>query len=54
MSKVASLLFFIAMVIQVIRPIGLPGLKKRGDFWKIALFAIFAVSLTAVLRPGGH
>jgi len=28
-----------------IKPLGLPGLKRRGDFWKIAVIAIFVMAL---------
>ena len=40
----------IAMAVQVIRPIGLPGLKKRSDFWKMAIVAFGAIMLVAGLR----
>lgn len=47
MTKWIALLLILAMVIQIIKPIGWPGLKRRGDFWKIALiaFAIWTVDL---------
>jgi hypothetical protein len=51
MAKVASLLLLAAMLVHIIRPLGLPGLKKRGDFWKIALAAIFIMMLTVLVRP---
>ncbi len=50
-SKVVMFLFIAAMVVQVIKPIGLPGLKKRGDFWKIAAGAILVMMLTVLIRP---
>jgi hypothetical protein len=34
MTKAFSIFIVLAMTVQVIRPIGLPGLKKRSDFWK--------------------
>lgn len=50
MAKAFSLFMILAMAVQIIRPIGLPGLKKRSDFWKVAVvaFAIFAAA--SVLR----
>ena len=50
MTKLISVLTVLAMAVQVIKPIGLPGLRKRGDFWKIALFALAALMLTIGLR----
>jgi hypothetical protein len=50
-SKVVAFLFIAAMVVQVIKPLGLPGLKKRGDFWKIAVAAIAVMMLTVFIRP---
>ncbi|HEY9058187.1 MAG TPA: hypothetical protein VIN77_13635 [Aurantimonas sp.] len=51
MSKLFSLLFLILMIAHLIRPFGLPGLKKRGDFWKIALAALVVFSLAVLIRP---
>ena len=51
MSKAFALFMLALMAVQIIKPVGLPGLKRRGDFWKLALLAMAAISLTAVL---GH
>ncbi|MEX0954182.1 MAG: hypothetical protein WDZ83_03095 [Rhizobiaceae bacterium] len=51
MSKVISLLLLALMVVHIIRPLGLPGLRKRGDFWKIAVVAIAVMMLTVLVRP---
>lgn len=51
MSKLLALLILAMMIIQLIKPLGWPGLKKRSDFWKLAVLALAAISLTAVL---GH
>lgn len=47
MSKIIGLLLILAMVVHLIRPLGLPGLRRRGDFWKIAIaaFAMWTVAL---------
>jgi hypothetical protein len=52
MTKAFSFLIILAMAVQVIRPLGLPGLKKRSDFWKLAIVAFAAVLLVAGLRMG--
>jgi phosphoglycerol transferase MdoB-like AlkP superfamily enzyme len=51
MTKLLALVIVGFMVIQLIKPIGWPGLKRRSDFWKLALLAMAAMSLAAVL---GH
>lgn len=48
MSKILALVIVGMMVIQLIRPLGLPGLKKRRDFWKLALAAMIAITLTVL------
>ncbi|WP_192856775.1 hypothetical protein [Manganibacter manganicus] len=51
MTKLFALLIVAMMVIQLIKPLGLPGLRQRRDFWKLAVAALAAISVTAVL---GH
>ncbi|WP_350297444.1 hypothetical protein [Agrobacterium arsenijevicii] len=51
MTKAIGLFLLLAMIVQIIRPLGLPGLKKRGDCWKIAVAAFVIWSLTLLLRP---
>ncbi|MFB9952806.1 hypothetical protein ACFFP0_28505 [Rhizobium puerariae] len=48
MTKTIAVLLILAMLIQIIKPLGLPGLRRRGDFWKLALFA-FAIWGAALL-----
>ncbi|SFB64296.1 hypothetical protein SAMN03159496_06452 [Rhizobium sp. NFR07] len=47
MTKALAIILILAMGVQIIKPLGLPGLKRRMDFWKIALlaFAIWTVAL---------
>lgn len=49
MAKVLALILLVAMVIHLIKPLGLPGLKRRGDVWKIAVaaFALFSIAVIA-------
>jgi len=47
-TKAIALLLLLAMAVHIIKPLGLPGLKRRTDFWKIAIFA-FAIWTVALL-----
>lgn len=51
MSKALSFIILAIMAIQIIMPLGLPGLRQRRDFWKLAVLALVAISVTALL---GH
>lgn len=51
MGKILALLLFAAMAVHLIRPLGLPGLRHRRDFWKIAVAAIAIMMLTVLIRP---
>ena len=51
MSKALALILVLAMVAHLIRPFGLPGLRTRGDFWKIAVLALLVLVVVAVIRP---
>ena len=50
-SKAVTVLLLLAMVIQILKPLGLPGLKQRRDFWKIAVFAIAMMMVPVLIRP---
>jgi len=50
MSKLIGLLLILAMIVHLIRPLGLPGLRRRGDFWKIAIAAFAIWSATLIFR----
>ncbi|HEV7255350.1 MAG TPA: hypothetical protein VGN97_19880 [Mesorhizobium sp.] len=52
MFKVLSVLMVLAMIVQIIRPLGLPGLTRRSDFWKLALAGLVLMGLTTMLREG--
>lgn len=52
MSKILALVIIGMMVIQLIKPLGLPGLKERRDFWKLAVAAMVAISITVLLSHG--
>jgi hypothetical protein len=48
MAKLLALILLAAMALHLIKPLGLPGLKRRGDVWKLAIVA-FAGFMLAVL-----
>jgi hypothetical protein len=48
MTKLIAVLLLLAMLVQIIKPLNLPGLRRRADFWKIAIFA-FAIWTIALL-----
>jgi hypothetical protein len=48
MTKSIAVLLLLAMVVQIIKPLNLPGLRRRADFWKIAIFA-FAIWTVALI-----
>jgi hypothetical protein len=50
MTKVIALLLILLMLIQVIKPLGLPGLRRRMDFWKLAVLAFAIWTLALLLR----
>ena len=51
MSKLFSVLIILVMALQIVRPLGLPGLRRRGDFWKLAIVAMVVFGLDVLLRP---
>ncbi len=51
MTKAISLLVILTMAVQIIKPLGLPGLKTRADAWKLAVGALVVFMLVAVLKP---
>lgn len=51
MQKALALILLLAMAIQLLWPLGLPGLRHRRDFWKIAVFAIVMMMVTVLIRP---
>ncbi len=51
MTRSISVLLGLLMLVQVIRPLGWPGLKRRADAWKIAALAIALIMVVAVVRP---
>jgi hypothetical protein len=53
MTKILSFIFIVIMALHLLRPLGLPGLKKRKDFWKIAVGAVLAILIVGISRHVG-
>lgn len=51
MLKILAVLVVLLMGLHLIRPFGLPGLRRRGDVWKIGLFLVAAMTITILFRP---
>ena len=49
MSKALALVILGLMVVHLIKPLGWPGLRRRKDFWKLAVLALAAITLTAAM-----
>lgn len=47
MNKLIFLFFALVALVQVIRPLGWPGLERRKDAWKLAA-AGFVLSIVVV------
>ncbi|CAN7256352.1 hypothetical protein LJR231_001088 [Phyllobacterium sp. LjRoot231] len=53
MTKILPFVLILMMALHIIKPLGWPGLKKRGDFWKIAAGALLAMFIVGVMRHAG-
>lgn len=51
MTKIISAIVVVAMVAHLIRPLGVPGLRRRSDAWRLALVAFALIILTTLVRP---
>ncbi|MEA3533637.1 hypothetical protein [Rhizobium sp. CC-YZS058] len=51
MSKALALLLLAMMALHLVKPLGVAGLRRRGDVWKIAVVALALMMLTVFLRP---
>lgn len=51
MIKPLSIIVILMMIVHLIRPFGLPGLKRRGDVWKLAVGFIIVMMITVFMRP---
>ncbi|MEM8852516.1 MAG: hypothetical protein ROR55_28875 [Devosia sp.] len=51
MTKIVSAIVAIAVIAHLIRPLGLPGLRRRSDAWKLAVGALLLIVVVTVIRP---
>lgn len=51
LGKAISGFLMLAMLVQIIKPFGVPGFRRRSDFWKIAIVAFVLWSVTLLIRP---
>lgn len=51
MNKLIGLFLVLLMAVQLLYPLGLPGLRKRRDFWKLAIAAFVLWSVVLLVRP---
>jgi hypothetical protein len=51
MTRALSLIIALLIVVHLIRPLGLPGLKRRADAWKLAALALILLISVVALRP---
>jgi hypothetical protein len=54
MTKILPFIFMVIMALHIIKPLGWPGLKKRRDFWKIAVGAVMAILAVGISRHAGY
>lgn len=50
MAKILALFLLAVMALHLFRPIGLPGLTRRGDVWKIAVVAFVMFGITVLAQ----
>ncbi len=50
MTKLISMITTLVVIVQIIRPLGLPGLRKRADAWKLAVGALCIFLIVAVTK----
>lgn len=51
MNKLIGLFLVLLMGVQLLYPLGLPGLRRRRDFWKLAIIAFVLWSIVLLVRP---
>ncbi|YBV98537.1 hypothetical protein M1D80_22675 [Phyllobacteriaceae bacterium JZ32] len=52
LTKILPVLLLILMALHLAKPLGLPGLRRRSDFWKIAVLAIGLMFFVVALHAG--
>jgi uncharacterized membrane protein SpoIIM required for sporulation len=52
MTKLIAILLAAVALIQIIKPLGLPGLKRRQDAWKLAAGGAAVMVVVIVITAG--
>jgi hypothetical protein len=52
MTKLIAVLMAVLALIQFIKPIGLPGLKRRQDAWKLAFAGVALLIAITIVTAG--
>jgi hypothetical protein len=50
-TKALAFILCLLMLVQLLRPLGLPGLRRRADAWKLAVLGLGMILAVAALRP---
>ncbi len=51
MTQIITVIIALAIIAHLIRPLGLPGLRRRADAWKLVIFAFVLFAAIIFLRP---
>lgn len=58
MTKLIAIILAAVALIQIIKPLGLPGLERRQDAWKLAAAGaavmVVVIVITAGLKASGY
>jgi hypothetical protein len=50
MTKLVSLIVAVLTVVQILRPFGFPGFRRRGDAWKLAAIGLALFLIVAMTK----
>jgi hypothetical protein len=50
LAKIVPLMAIVLMALHLIKPFGIPGLRRRRDFWKIAIVMVAIIVVAAAVR----
>lgn len=50
-AKILLVLLVVVMILHLVKPIGLPGLRQRRDAWKLGFILVVAMMLAVLVRP---
>jgi hypothetical protein len=53
-AKLVMIFFAAVALIQIVKPLGWPGLRQRRDAWKLVMAAFAVMIVLIALRPEPH